>query len=182
MRVGLGENRVERAGCIPPYLDDATRTTMTLTHFFSLQDNSAPVTIRTRKFTTNPLLSRRQFVVDVLHSSRPPISRADLSEKLAAIYKVDKERIVPFGFKTLFGGGRSTGFALIYDSEEAQKKFEPRYRLVRVSGPSFSCALSILVIHEYMFSPHRLAFRPRWRRRPVNYARSERIVRRRCVY
>jgi hypothetical protein len=33
MRVGLGENRVERAGWIPPYLDDATRTTMTLTHF-----------------------------------------------------------------------------------------------------------------------------------------------------
>jgi len=101
----------------------------------SLQDNSAPVTIRTRKFTTNRLLSRRQFVVDVLHSSRPPISRTELSEKLGVIYKVDKARIVPFGFKTLFGGGRSTGFALIYDSEEAQKKFEPRYRLVRVSAP-----------------------------------------------
>lgn len=96
-----------------------------------MADNSAPVTIRTRKFTTNRLLSRRQFIVDVLHSSRPPISRADLSVKLAEIYKVDKARIVPFGFKTLFGGGRSTGFALIYDSEEAQKKFEPRYRLVR---------------------------------------------------
>jgi small subunit ribosomal protein S24e len=103
--------------------------------FYSLQDNSAPVTIRTRKFATNPLLCRRQFIVDVLHSSRPPISRAELSEKLAVIYKADKARIVPFGFKTLFGGGRSTGFALIYDSEEAQKKFEPRYRLVRVSGP-----------------------------------------------
>ncbi|KAI0286972.1 ribosomal protein L23/L15e core domain-containing protein [Russula aff. rugulosa BPL654] len=96
-----------------------------------MADNSAPVTIRTRKFATNPLLCRRQFIVDVLHSSRPPISRAELSEKLAVIYKADKARIVPFGFKTLFGGGRSTGFALIYDSEEAQKKFEPRYRLVR---------------------------------------------------
>jgi ribosomal protein S24E len=59
------------------------------------------------------------------------------------IYKVDKTRVVPFGFKTLFGGGRSTGFALIYDSEEAQKKFEPRYRLVRVSAPPFR-ALSIM--------------------------------------
>jgi len=96
-----------------------------------MADNSAPVTIRTRKFTTNRLLSRRQFIVDVLHSSRPPISRAELSEKLGTIYKVDKARVVPFGFKTHFGGGRSTGFALIYDSEEAQKKFEPRYRLVR---------------------------------------------------
>jgi len=96
-----------------------------------MADNSVPVTIRTRKFTTNRLLSRRQFIVDVLHQTRPPISRAELSEKLAGIYKVDKARVVPFGFKTHFGGGRSTGFALIYDSEESQKKFEPRYRLVR---------------------------------------------------
>jgi small subunit ribosomal protein S24e len=152
-----------------------------LTPFSSLQDNSAPVTIRTRKFTTNRLLSRRQFIVDVLHSSRPPISRAELSSKLAGIYKVDKERVVPFGFKTHFGGGRSTGFALIYDSEEAQKKFEPRYRLVRVSAPPFR-TLSIIFTHDYIFTPHRLAFRPRWRRLPVNYARSERIVRRRYVY
>jgi len=96
-----------------------------------MADNSAPVTIRTRKFTTNRLLSRKQFVVDVLHPSRPPISRTELSEKLAVLYKADKARIVPFGFKTHFGGGRSTGFALIYDSEESQKKFEPKYRLVR---------------------------------------------------
>jgi len=54
-----------------------------------------------------------------------------VSERLAEIYKVDKARVVSFGFKTLFGGGRSTGFALIYESEESQKKFEPRYRLVR---------------------------------------------------
>jgi len=96
-----------------------------------MADNSAPVTIRTRKFTTNRLLSRRQFIVDVLHPLRPPISRSELSEKLAKTYKADKGLVVPFGFKTHFGGGRSTGFALIYDSEEAQKKFEPRYRLVR---------------------------------------------------
>ena len=132
----VGENRVERAGWIPPNLDDAVRVRRRCSlPPFSLQDNSAPVTIRTRKFTTNRLLSRRQFVVDVLHSSRPPISRAELSQKLGEIYKVDKARVVPFGFKTLFGGGRSTGFALIYDSEDAQKKFEPRYRLVRVSAP-----------------------------------------------
>jgi len=96
-----------------------------------MADSSAPVTIRTRKFTTNRLLSRLQFIVDVLHPSRPPISRSEISEKLAAIYKADKARIVVFGFKTHFGGGRSTGFALIYDSEASQRKFEPRYRLVR---------------------------------------------------
>ena len=136
----------ESAGWCIERLDDALpgiatfsskgRTTLTpnFLHFFLPQDNSAPVTIRTRKFTTNRLLSRRQFIVDVLHSSRPPISRAEVSEKLAAIYKTDKTRVVTFGFKTHFGGGRSTGFALIYDSEEVQRKFEPKHRLVRVSA------------------------------------------------
>jgi small subunit ribosomal protein S24e len=67
-----------------------------------------------------------------------------VSEKLAGIYKVDKARVVPFGFKTHFGGGRSTGFALIYDSEETQRKFEPRYRLVRVSCPLLRSLLNLV--------------------------------------
>ena len=77
-------------------------------------------------------MARRQFVVDVLHPSRPNVPRSELSEKLASLYKADKSRVVTFGFRTHFGGGKSTGFALIYDDEAAQKKFEPRYRLVRV--------------------------------------------------
>jgi small subunit ribosomal protein S24e len=53
------------------------------------------------------------------------------------LYKSEKERVVVFGLKTKFGGGSSQGFGLIYDDEESQKKFEPKYRLVRVSvlGP-----------------------------------------------
>jgi small subunit ribosomal protein S24e len=90
------------------------------------------VTIRTRKFITNRLLARRQFIVDVIHPLRPNVPKSELSEKLAGLYKTDKARVVTFGFKTHFGGGRSTGFALIYDDEESQKKFEPRHRLVRV--------------------------------------------------
>lgn len=74
------------------------------------------------------------MVVDVLHPSRPNVSKEALSEKLATMYKTDKSRVVTFGFKTHFGGGRSTGFALIYDDEAAHKRFEPRYRLVRVSA------------------------------------------------
>nr|GAT44199.1 predicted protein [Mycena chlorophos] len=91
----------------------------------------APVTLRTRKFITNRLLARRQFVLDVLHPNRPNVSKEELSEKLAALYKADKNRVVTFGFRTQFGGGRSTGFALIYDDEASQKKFEPKYRLRR---------------------------------------------------
>lgn len=48
------------------------------------------------------------------------------------MYKASKDQITVFGFRTQYGGGKSTGFALIYDSEEALRKFEPHYRLVRI--------------------------------------------------
>lgn len=60
------------------------------------------------------------------------MSKDDLREKLAKLYKADKETVFVFGFRTAFGGGKSTGFALVYDTLDAAKKFEPKYRLQRV--------------------------------------------------
>ena len=71
--------------------------------------------------------------MDVLHPGRPNVSKAEIREKLAKVYKTTADVIFCFGFKTAFGGGRSTGFALIYDSMDFAKKFEPKYRLTRVS-------------------------------------------------
>jgi small subunit ribosomal protein S24e len=48
------------------------------------------------------------------------------------MYKAAKDQVSVFGLRTQFGGGKTTGFALVYDSPEAMKKFEPHYRLVRV--------------------------------------------------
>lgn len=45
----------------------------------------------------------------------------------------DPNAIFVFKFRTHFGGGKSTGFGLIYDSVENAKKYEPKYRLIRVS-------------------------------------------------
>ncbi|KAF2862430.1 hypothetical protein K470DRAFT_212906 [Piedraia hortae CBS 480.64] len=89
------------------------------------------VTLRTRKFVRNPLLGRKQMVVDILHPGRATVSKDDLRGKLGELYKVNKELTSVFGLRTVFGGGKTTGFALIYDSEDTMKKFEPRYRLVR---------------------------------------------------
>lgn len=59
--------------------------------------------------------------------------KAELKEKLARIYDVkDANAIFVFKFRTHFGGGKSTGFGLIYDSVENAKKYEPKYRLIRV--------------------------------------------------
>ncbi|KAI5060525.1 hypothetical protein GOP47_0024945 [Adiantum capillus-veneris] len=89
-------------------------------------------TVRTRKFMTNRLLARRQFVVDVLHPGRANVSKAELKEKLAKLYEVrDPQSVFVFGFRTQFGGGKSTGFGLIYDNVESAKKYEPKYRLIR---------------------------------------------------
>jgi small subunit ribosomal protein S24e len=71
-------------------------------------------------------------VVDVLHGSLPNLPKETIRAKLAKVYKVEKDLVVAFGFRTAFGGGKSTGFALIYDSQDALKKFEPKYRLVRL--------------------------------------------------
>jgi ribosomal protein S24E len=69
---------------------------------------------------------------DILHPGRANISKTELSEKIGSLYKAQKEQVQVFGLRTHFGGGKTTGFALIYDSPEALKKFEPKYRLIRV--------------------------------------------------
>ncbi|KAK7832810.1 40s ribosomal protein s24-2, partial [Quercus suber] len=71
-------------------------------------------------------------VIDVLHPGRPNVSKAELKEKLSKMYEVkDTNAIFVLKFRTHFGGGKSTGFGLIYYSVENAKKCEPKYRLIR---------------------------------------------------
>jgi len=74
-------------------------------------------------------------VVDVLHPGRATVPKTEIREKLARMYKTTADVIFCFGFRTQFGGGKTTGFALIYESLDYAKKFEPKYRLARVSFP-----------------------------------------------
>merc|ERR1712108_112277 len=80
---------------------------------------------------TNRLLARRQMVVDILHPNRASVPKTEIREKLAKMYKCTADRIFAFGFRTNFGGGKTSGFALIYDSMDQAKKFEPKFRLRR---------------------------------------------------
>merc|ERR1712233_62255 len=89
------------------------------------------ITVRTRKFMTNRLLSRKQMIVDIIHPNAATPKKSEVRESLAKNYKVAPDQIIAFGFKTQFGGGKTSGFALIYDSVSAAKKVEPRYRLIR---------------------------------------------------
>merc|ERR1711976_530727 len=91
------------------------------------------VTLRTRKYMTNRLLCRKQMVVEVLHPGKASVAKPEIREKLAQMYRCTPDRIFAFGFRTNFGGGKSTGFALIYDTLDFAKKFEPKHRLARQS-------------------------------------------------
>ena len=75
-------------------------------------------------------------VVDVLHPGRATVPKTEVWEKLARMYKTTPDVIFCFGFRTQFGGGKTTGFGLIYDTLENAKRFEPKYRLARVSRAS----------------------------------------------
>lgn len=80
---------------------------------------------------TNRLLCRKQMVCDVLHPGLASVSKKDIRDKLAAMYKVTSDVVFVFGFRTNFGGGKSTGFALVYDTLDYAKKYEPKHRLAR---------------------------------------------------
>ena len=69
--------------------------------------------------------------MDVSHPNKATPGKQELREKIAKMYKTTPDLVFCFGFRTQFGGGKSTGFALIYDTLDHAKKFEPKHRLVR---------------------------------------------------
>jgi small subunit ribosomal protein S24e len=75
-------------------------------------------------------------MLDVYHPGKAGVSKADLRKLIAQTYKVqDENTIFLYGFKYAFGGGKSSGFGLIYDNILAAKSYEPKYRLRRVCIP-----------------------------------------------
>jgi small subunit ribosomal protein S24e len=100
-----------------------------------LKKAKADFTVRTTQFKTNKLLNRRQFIVEVIHSANwnGTVPRKQIVKKLAQLYKVADENCVSvFGLKTAFGGGKTTGFGLIYGDVATVKRTEPNYRLQRI--------------------------------------------------
>jgi len=71
------------------------------------------------------------MIVDVLHPGKGTVPKTEVRERLANVYKTTADVVFCFGFKTQFGGGKTTGFALIYDRLDYAKKIEPKYRLQR---------------------------------------------------
>ena len=70
------------------------------------------------------------MIVDIIHPNAATPKKSEVREALAKNYKTAADHIIAFGFKTVFGGGKTSGFALIYDSVETAKSVRPRYRTV----------------------------------------------------
>ena len=94
----------------------------------------ADFTVRTKCFKANPLMKRRQFVVEVAHANwNGTVPAKQLRKKLAHMYKVvDENCVFVQGLKTKFGGGTTTGFGTIYEDVAAAKRSEPTFKLRRI--------------------------------------------------
>ena len=58
-------------------------------------------------------------------------SRKAIREKLAQIYKKDENCIAVYGCRVQFGGGKTTGFACVYDDLKSRQKFDQHHHMVR---------------------------------------------------
>ena len=56
------------------------------------------------------------MVLHVLHTDQVMPSKKILKEKVSEKFKCDARNIVLYGFNTVFGGGESTGFCMIYEN------------------------------------------------------------------
>ena len=77
-------------------------------------------------------MKRKQFAIEMIHPEMANVSKQALKTKLANLFKSKEECITIFGLKTKFGGGRSSGFALVYDSTDAKAKLDSKTYLLRV--------------------------------------------------
>merc|ERR1712086_348603 len=96
-----------------------------------MADKKEQFILYARKMINNPLLKRKQVVVELIHPNQGSVSKAAINAKLATLFKVKEEQISLFGLHSKFGGGRSSGFACIYDDLDARKKCDTKCMLLR---------------------------------------------------
>ena len=52
----------------------------------------------------------------MIHTNSVGLSKAQIKDLIVKKYKVEDRNVVLFGFKTIYGGGKTTGFCLIYNN------------------------------------------------------------------
>jgi len=81
----------------------------------------------------NPLLARKEIEFKVQTSSTP--SRVDARNQIAALLKVDPERIYILKLQTRSGTQTTVGRAHVYDTVERAQRVEKRHIIARNNPP-----------------------------------------------
>ena len=87
-------------------------------------------TLKLSKIKNNRVLDRIQMVVDVFYEPTVKVTKENIKKKISSQFK--KSKVVIFGARKTFGGGRTRCFAMVYDNEDSMKKYEPKKRLARI--------------------------------------------------
>ena len=77
----------------------------------------------------NPLLYRKELIVEIDHVGEPTPSREEVRKRIAALKGVSENLVIVHTIKPMFGIGKSKAFIKIYQSEEKLKEIEPEYML-----------------------------------------------------
>lgn len=96
-----------------------------------MSDEKKNVICYARRLIKNPLMKRKQIVVELIHPDQGSVSKTTIKEKLSKMFDSKPENIAVFGLHSKFGGGRSSGFACIYDDTDARKKYDTKRMLLR---------------------------------------------------
>lgn len=79
----------------------------------------------------NQLLERLELKFKALHPNEGTPNREDIREKIAAMVKVSKERVVVDSMRSEFGRNETVGYAKAYKTKDAAMKYEREHVLVR---------------------------------------------------
>ena len=86
--------------------------------------------IRLGKIKNNRLLERTQMVCDVYHDPKTKVTKESIKKKIVQQFK--KPNVIILSARQAFGGGHIRCYVMIYDSEDAMKKYTPAKRLARI--------------------------------------------------
>lgn len=80
----------------------------------------------------------------------PGVKKAAVRHEIAKKFKIQnqEDRIAVFGLKTIFGGGRSSGFVSVYDDMDARHKYDTKINKFRVSQTPFECEVPGITEHS----------------------------------
>jgi small subunit ribosomal protein S24e len=75
--------------------------------------------IRFLEERANPLLSRKEYLVEISHPQGPSPKREDVRKELSEMLKVPRDRLVVEWMRARYGASRSRGLVHAYEAPQA---------------------------------------------------------------